>query len=206
MKNGFFIAVEGIDGSGKSTFIKALGAELSKANIANLVTKQPGATPLGHLLREIIMKKEVPINSQAEFLMFAADRSQQVEDIIKPALDKGEIVLCDRTGDSSLVYQGYVRGLNTDMISTVNSWVMQGVTPSLTFYVQLDVQTAFDRVFKRQEELTQFEKEKEGFMQKVKDGFEDLYKNNQNVVYLDGNLSTDTLVQQAFEKIKQLYE
>src|SRR5438067_1616217 len=109
---GMLITIEGIDGSGKSTLAKNLYQHLIANDVDALLTREPGATPLGKALRTILQEKNVAVCDQAEYLLFAADRAQHFKDTIIPALAKGTVVISDRMADSSLVYQGYGRGLN----------------------------------------------------------------------------------------------
>ncbi|OGB97587.1 dTMP kinase [candidate division TM6 bacterium RIFCSPHIGHO2_12_FULL_36_22] len=203
VKNGLLISVEGIDGCGKSTFIKNLQRKLQEHNVDHIITKEPGGSPLGKLLRQIILTKEVPLCSKSEYLLFAADRAQHIEQIIKPALIDNKVIVSDRMGDSSIVYQGYARGLDIDMIKTINAWATNGTVPDIIFYLNIDVPTAFKRIYERKEELTSFEREHEDFMYKVKKGFDELFNNKDNVVKLDAHQTPDTLAQQAIEVILQ---
>ncbi len=175
LNRGVLIAVEGIDGSGKSSLVKNLSALLEKAGLPVRTTREPGATPLGKQLRTLVQEKSVAICPEAEFLLFAADRAQHMHEIVLPALAQNKIVISDRMKDSSLVYQGYGRGLDRTFINTVNSWTMQNREPDLTLYVNVDIQTASERIKKRNEKLTSFEKEHAQFIQKLIDGFNDLY-------------------------------
>ncbi|HJM69050.1 MAG TPA: dTMP kinase [Candidatus Babeliales bacterium] len=201
--NGLLISVEGIDGCGKSTFLKNLQQKLEEHGIQPVVTKEPGGSPLGKLLRQIILKKEVPLCSKSEFLLFASDRAQHTEQIVEPALKDNKVVISDRMGDSSIVYQGYARGLDIDMIKTINAWATGGRTADIVFYLDIDVPTAFKRVYERNEELTSFEREHEDFMYKVKKGFDELFSKRDNVVKIDAHQTPDTIAQQAVDVILQ---
>lgn len=197
LKRGILIAIEGIDGSGKSSLTKHLVSELQSKNYPAILTKEPGATALGQQLRAFVQEKKVPICPKAEFLLFATDRAQHFEEIIIPNLATGTIIVSDRMADSSLVYQGYGRGLDKQTIAAVNTWAMNGIKPDITIYVKVSLETAAARVTKRNVALTSFEKEKQDFIQKLIDGFDILYQNKKDVIIIDGNESLEEVTQQA---------
>jgi len=202
---GILIVVEGIDGSGKSTLAKNLSAALSAQGAQVVLTKEPGATPLGVQLRTILQNQPYPLCSKAEFLLFAADRAQHFYEVVLPSLAQNKMVISDRMADSSLVYQGYGRGLEKDMINAVNAWAMDYRVPTITFYVQVPYELARERIMQRNE-LTVFEKEHALFTQKLIDGFKDLAHNNKNGVLLEGACSEQQLTSQAVEKIVQFIQ
>ena len=148
------------------------------------------------------MNKTEPITPKAEFLLFAADRAQHMAAIIEPALAENKIVISDRMADSSLVYQGYARGLNQNTIETVNTWAMNDHKPDLTLYVDVSVDTGFERITARKEDLTAFEQQR-SFMQQVQEGFEDLYKNRENVIRIDGEQEPATVCAQGLAAVLQ---
>lgn len=197
LSNGILIVIEGIDGSGKTTLMHNLKTLLTAANVPVCITKEPGDSKLGKQLRTLLQEKPVPVTAKAEYLLFAADRAQHVEEVIKPALSRGDIVLCDRMSDSSVVYQGYGRGLSIDMIKSINSWALDGITPALTFYVRIPHDVAFARL-KARGKLSSFEKEAETFTSKLIDGFEELYAAQKNVITLDGTCTPEVLAQEAY--------
>lgn len=202
LQRGILIAIEGIDGSGKSTLARNLAAKLQEKNIPTVLTKEPGDSKLGALVRAIVQKQDVPVCPKAEFLLFAADRAQHFAELIKPKLQEKQIIISDRMADSSIVYQGFGRGLSIDMIKNVNTWVMDGINPDLVFYLRISPEQALKRLQTRAE-LTAFEAE-QAFMRKVLAGFEELYKNRNDVILLDGTESPETLVDQALNKIYEL--
>ncbi len=195
LEKGILISIEGIDGSGKSTFAKNYYQLLLKKNLPVVMTKEPGATTLGLKLREILQKKEFPVNNVAEFLLFAADRAQHFNDFIIPNLNAKKIIISDRMADSSLAYQGYARGLDLQRIKEINSWAMNEIKPDYIFYLKVDIDVAFERIHKRNETLTDFEKK--DFLKKVADGFEEIFKDKKNVITLDANKSEENILKQA---------
>lgn len=210
---GKFITIEGIDGCGKSTLAKNLAEKLPaalKIGAAIVLTKEPGGSELGKSLRKILQEQKEPVCDKSEYLLFAADRAQHFKQIIQPALLSSKIVISDRWGDSSVAYQGYGRGLDVEMIKAINTWATRsdffsaGLKPDLIFYIRIDAQTAFDRIKKRNLELTAFEKEKIEFWGCVANGYEELFKNNKNVVVLDGKMGQDELLKQAMAQCRDL--
>lgn len=200
-QKGLLIALEGIDGAGKSLLAKNLLTSLEKQKIDVLLTKQPGGTVLGKKLRAILHEEKEHVSDLAEFLLFAADRAQHFEQIIIPALKKGKIIISDRLNDSSLAYQGYGRDLDKEKIKTVNSWAMQNIEPDLVFYIEIDAKTAHERIFKRNITLTSFEKEKAEFWEKTIDGYNQIFKNRKNVYYLDGTKTPEEIKEETLKII-----
>jgi len=201
-QRGILIAIEGIDGSGKSTLAKNLFHALQLQGRPALLTKEPGDSKLGAMIRTIVQKQDVPVCPKAEFLLFAADRAQHFAELIEPQLAEGKVIISDRMADSSIVYQGFGRGLSIDMIKTVNTWVMNGKNPDLVFYLRISPEVAMQRLQTRAE-LTAFETQ-QAFTQKILAGFEELYKDRENVIILDGTESPEMLVEQALASVIEL--
>lgn len=201
-QKGILIAIEGIDGSGKSTLAKNLFAHLEKKHTV-LLTKEPGGSTLGKTIRGIVQQQEMLICPKAEYLLFAADRAQHFQEVIIPALTKGVIVISDRMGDSSVVYQGYARGLDIDMIKSINIWAMQNRTPDITIFVQINPELAYQRLIKRKETLTTFERENETFMKKVDEGFRALYQNRNDVILINGADDEETVLKNTLSALTQ---
>ncbi len=199
--HGLLVNIEGIDGSGKSTLIHNVHALLTATEQEVILTKEPGGTELGIELKKILQQKDEPIGAMTEFLLFATDRAQHFEQIVMPALVADKIVISDRMADSSLAYQGYGRGVDTDMITLINAWAMRNIAPDITIYVMLDPETAFTRFTERGSDLSSFEKEKKEFWQRVISGYETIFAKRKNVIQLDGTLAPDTIAQQACEAI-----
>ncbi len=191
--------LEGIDGSGKSTLMERLSHALSLKGHKIIVTKEPGGTPFGKEIRQLVQHGKHTLSPHAEFLLFAADRAQHIQTVVQPALERGELVLSDRMADSSMAYQGYGRGLDKNMIATINNWAMAGVEPDLILYINIDWQIAWERIHKRGEVLTRFEQEKKDFFERVAQGFDVIFAGRQNVVTLDGALDQQTLFEQALK-------
>lgn len=200
LKKGILIAVEGIDGSGKSSLVQNLNKLLESKLAPTLVTKEPGGSQLGTQLRTILQEQTVPIEAKAEFLLFAADRAQHFAEVIMPALAQNSLILSDRLCDSSVVYQGYGRGLDIATIQAINTWAMNGIKPDLTLYVRIAPNTALQRLIDRGK-LSVFDQAPLEFFEKLVEGFEHLYQNTNNVIILDGNLPQNELAQKAHNEI-----
>lgn len=201
LTRGLLITIEGIDGSGKSTLTKNLFSRLQRENYELILTKEPGGSALGKQLRNLLQTQPVPITPIAEYLLFAADRAQHFNEVIIPNLKLGKIIISDRMADSSIVYQGYGRGIDIEKIIMVNKWVMQNVQPDITFYVRITPQEAVERLQRRNTTPTAFEKEEEEFSKKLVLGFDEIFKKRPDVTILNGTLSPEELTQYAYEKI-----
>jgi dTMP kinase len=200
-RNGFLICVEGIDGSGKSLFARSLAQQLTTEGYATLLTREPGGTPLGERIRELLFDKKTPPCPKAEYLLFAASRAQHCHELIAPALAQGTVVISDRMADSSLVYQGYVRGLSVDIIRSVNSWAMNNLTPPITFYLKIDAHTAFKRITQRTTTRCDFE-DSLAPLEKAIEGFDTVFSHNPTVITLDASQSPDTVLTQGIQALR----
>lgn len=191
LNKGALIAIEGIDGAGKSTLAQAVFAALIQRGFDVILTKEPGGTELGKEIRTIVQAQTTPISAKAQYLLFAADRAQHFDELIIPALEQNKLIISDRLADSSLAYQGYGQGLDLNIIKKNNEWAMNGKKPNLTIFVNIPVETALERCNKRGA-LSAYEKKE--FLHKVKKGFETLYYQNRNdVIEGDGTDSPEEL-------------
>jgi dTMP kinase len=177
---GRLITLEGIEGAGKSSHMQFIAEELQQAGKDVLLTREPGGTVLGEGIRELLLKK----NKQAMFketellLMFAA-RAQHVQQVILPAISEGKMVICDRFTDSSYAYQGGGRGISTEKIRQLESWVLSGFKPDLTLLLDLSVETGLSRARARGE-ADRFEIETVNFFQNARDTFLQIAKDERN--------------------------
>jgi dTMP kinase len=169
---GVFITFEGLDGCGKSTQMDLLAEALRERGYVVLVTREPGGTPLGEAVRDLLLDpRHHGMSARAEALLYAAARAHLVEQVIRPALADGQIVLCDRYVDSSLAYQGYGRGLGTDDIVMLNVWATDGLFPDLTLFLDLDDSVRSTRLAAVPDRL---EAEDEEFHRRVGAGYREL--------------------------------
>jgi len=203
LKRGILIAIEGVDGSGKSTLARSVRNSLAKENFSVILTYEPGDTEIGKGVRKVLQEKTVPVCDITEFLLFAADRAQHFNDIVIPGITNKSIVISDRIADSSVVYQGYGRGLDIEMIRTINRWAMQNITPDITFYIKISLKDALERLKKRKGRPTSFEKEKDTFKKKLIKGFDTIFKDRPDVIILDGTQPADMLHKIAYANIKR---
>lgn len=174
---GKFITLEGPEGSGKSTQAKMMIRRLAELGIEAMYTREPGGTALGEEIRNILQHDqagEAPCE-RAELLLFEASRNQLVEKVIRPALEKGTWVICDRFMDSTTAYQGYGRGLPVDEVKSIHHFTINGMEPDLTLLLDLEVETGFERIAQRFLELGEsadrFEQEERSFHERVRQGY-----------------------------------
>ena len=172
-KKGYFITFEGIDGCGKTTQIELLDNWLKSLGKKTLLTLEPGGSDLGKNLRQILLHYDKPVAKNAEMFLYLADRAQHVNNVISPALNQGEIVLCDRYTDSTLAYQGYAREGDVNELNMLNEIATNNLKIDLTIVFDIDVQTAQMRLGKTKDRL---EKEGVDFHTKVKNGYLELEK------------------------------
>ena len=171
---GKFITFEGIDGSGKSTQLRMLTSELLVRGLSVLPTCEPGGTPLGRRLREAFLETEENVAPLAELLLFAADRAQHVNFLVKPALEEGKIVISDRYADATVAYQGAGRGFSENTVSQIIEFATGGLKPDLTLFFDLPIEQALLRTNSRRdagERKNRMDKETAGFYERVRGAY-----------------------------------
>ena len=191
--SGLFLTFEGPEGAGKSTQLARLVARLEAEGIAHIVTREPGGTPLGTRVRDVLLDPALTIDPLPEFLLYSASRAQLVANVIRPALDRGEVVVCDRYADSSLAYQGAGRGLDTTLLSSITAAATGGLTPDLTVLLDLDPVVGLERAARRGQpdrlELADLE-----FHRRVRQGFLELaLRSPGRFLVLDATLDQETI-------------
>lgn len=204
IKNGFLISVEGVDGSGKSSFCSLLEKKLS-SQFSVLLTKEPGGTFLGKSLRNLLLHTTEQWDSKSEFLLFAADRAQHFSELVLPALANNQIVISDRMGDSSLVYQGYVKKLPLELLQKINAWVMQNKMPDITFLLDVDEETVHTRMALRNIPDDVFEKNKAEILLRI-EGFRALFAQKENGYVLNATHSCEDLVNEALDHLHSIFD
>jgi dTMP kinase len=148
-----FITFEGIEGCGKSTQVKLAGRYLKKQRIPFITTEEPGGTPIGRRVREMLLNNApydgAKMHGETELLLFFAARAQHVREVIRPSLREGKVVLCDRFSDATIAYQGFGRGLNIDLIRLINDFSSDGLKPDFTLLFDLPVEIGLKRAMER---------------------------------------------------------
>ena len=175
---GLFVTIEGVEGTGKSTLTSRLIQDLQALNLPSIATREPGGSSIGTTVRSLLLNSTpgLPaLNERAEALLFAADRAQHVAELIKPSVEDGKIVVCDRFLDSSAAYQGVGRGLGAKTIRDISVWASQDFLPDITFLVDLDPLVGIKR--KSADEVNRMELEPIEFHQKIREAFLGFSKN-----------------------------
>ncbi len=167
-ERGRFVSFEGGEGSGKSTQAAALAARLEAAGRSAVRLREPGGTPLGEALRDLLLHNGSEITPEAELLLFLAARAELVRRLVRPALDAGKLVICDRFSDSTLAYQGYGRGLDLAAIRPLDAWATGGLVPDLTLLLDLPIEAGRAR---RTGVADAFERQEAAFHERVRQGY-----------------------------------
>lgn len=214
--NGKLIVFEGVEGGGKTTQIQLLQNWLlekgqsipfssKSTDLEVIVTREPGGTKLGKALRGLLLDADVSgesIQERAELLLYAADRAQHIEALIKPHLSRGAIVLCDRFTDSTIAYQGYGRGLDVELIQQLNHIATGGLKSDLILWLDIDVEIGLARA-KNRGKPDRMEQADIEFHRRVKQGYQELAKGNPLIVRIDANLTMEKVQQQIQEIMKR---
>jgi dTMP kinase len=199
-----FITFEGGEGCGKSSQSRLLFRKLNKLAIPVILTHEPGVTDLGKkVTRFLKWSKNIAISPAAELLLFNASRAQLVTEVIKPQLDKGTVVICDRFADSTVAYQGYGRGLDLKIVESVNKIGMQGIIPKITILLDIPVEKGLGR--KKGRKPDRFEKETISFHRRVREGYLKLAKDEpERWLVLDGMQSKTDITGIIWQKVSKL--
>jgi dTMP kinase len=224
-----FITFEGIEGCGKTTQIHHLTAYLQRSQRPHLVTREPGGTPAGEQIRQILLSSpNTPLEPMVELLLFVAARAQHLQEVIRPALQAGKTVICDRFTDATLAYQGFGRGLDLEWIEEIQNRVMGSIKPDLTFLLDLPVEEGLRRARSRVEKnkvgrskklavdngqmefrlhLThvdqdRLERKSLDFHRRVRDGYLGLAQRDpQRIIVLDGMKDEEVLHQEILDRL-----
>lgn len=203
---GLFIVFEGIDGSGKTTQLQKTLAFLENRGRRVVVTREPGGTALGAKIRSLLLDvNHRGMDSLCELMLYAADRSNHVAEIIAPALSRGDVVLCDRYTLSTLAYQGYGRGLPLDTIASLNRMATHGCVPDLTLILDVDPYLSRDRIAQHRREPDRLEQEKLEFFERVRHGYlTEAEKEPERYAVIDGAREPEAVfhsIQKALETL-----
>lgn len=185
MNRGLFIVLEGVEGAGKSTQARALSAWLAERGVVHAVAREPGGTPVGEAIRGIVLDKgQLQMPSETELLLIVAARAAFVREVVRPALDRGEVVLADRFESSTMAYQGYGRGLDLDDIHRINRFATGGLRPDLLLILDLAVETGMSRK-KGAGAGDRIEREGLAFLSRVREGYRQLATSEEKAVLVD---------------------
>lgn len=198
MKKGLFITFEGADGCGKTTQINLLKNYLENQGYQVVLTREPGAKGLGEKVREILLNYEGAVSDRCESFLFLADRAQNIDIIVNPAVNEGKIVLCDRHIDSTVAYQGYGRGLDIDRIKMLNNIATNGRKPDLTIVFDIDVEISMQRVGKNKDRMESAGIE---FHNRVREGYLKIAKEEPERIKVVNSIQT---VNDVFEEVKKI--
>ena len=208
--NGLFITFEGGEGCGKSTQIAALKARLEAMGKTVVQTREPGGTALGESVRNLLQYDDAGqgMSPEAELLLFAASRAQHVRELVAPAIAEGQIVLCDRFLDSTTVYQGVARAIDSKKVDTINQFAIGDTMPDLTILIDLPPEIGLARVHARSDgKLDRMENEAIEFFQAVRQGYLDLAKSEpKRFLVLDGSQSVEELETQIWQKVEATFK
>ena len=205
MKKPIFISLEGIEGSGKTTQMEKVASFLEERGLDVVITREPGGTEIGYEIRKILLNAQHgKMADMTELLLFLADRAQHIEEIIRPALQAGKTVLCDRYYDATVAYQSASRGIDEGLIAQLHQTLFQNLLPDVTFLFDLDPKVGLERAWSRihanqDEKEARFEKERETFHENVRAGYLKLAQRDPDrFVILDAAMPEETV----FEEIK----
>lgn len=203
MMQGLFITFEGPDGCGKTTQMKLLAEYFEKKGKEVVLTREPGGKGLGEKVREILLNYDGEVSDRCESFLFLADRAQNIDIIVNPAVKEGKIVLCDRHIDSTVAYQGYGRGLNIDRINMLNNLATNGKKPDLTLVFDVDVETSMKRVGKEKDRM---ESAGIDFHNKVRKGYLELAKQEpKRIKVLDATKSIEEIHKDVINILAEVF-
>ena len=205
--NGKLIVFEGPDGSGKTTILKKVNQKLSKQGYKLMLVREPGGTEISEKIREIIIDNDnVNMSAKTESLLFAASRAQLIDEKIRPGLENGKIILCDRFVLSSLTYQGVGRGLGIEEVKAINDFATDNIRPDLTIFFNIDYKTALVR--KRENfSADRLENEDFNFHKKIFDAYLNIaQKYNRDIKQVDATRSIEKVSSDVLNLIKNLLE
>jgi dTMP kinase len=194
-----FVSFEGLDGCGKTTQARLLAEALTAEGVDVVLTREPGGTPLGEQVRELVLHGD-HVAPWAEVALYAASRAQHVVQVIRPALERGATVVCDRYLDTSVAYQGAGRGLGVDFVLDLNLRVVEGLLPDATVLVEIDPETALARVGEKRDRI---ERADAAFWPLVVEAYRDLAARfPERYVVVDGRLPVEELAEEIRDRVR----
>ncbi|MBU1145583.1 MAG: dTMP kinase [Firmicutes bacterium] len=204
---GIFISFEGTEGSGKTSVIKQVEKYFTAKGYHVLVTREPGGIRISEMIRDILLdKSHIEMDPKTEALLFAASRRQHLVEKILPSLERGELILCDRYIDSSLIYQGVARNLGIEEVFTINKFAIDSNMPDRTIFVDVRPEVGLKRVFKTpNREVNRLDLEEVEFHKKIYQGYIDLMKRFPNrIKRIDGEKSIEEVAKLAIQSIEEI--
>lgn len=207
-RRGIFITFEGVEGCGKSTQATRLAAHLRERGYAVMLTREPGGTPLGEKIRDILLDLgQSGMLPEAELFLYMASRAEHVALVIEPALEREEIVIADRFGDASVAYQGGGRGLGSALVESLNQVATRGVKPDVTILLDLDPECGLDRLSRRGGGKDRIESEESSFHERVRDAYlAAAERDPARFSVIDGSATQDAVFASILARIEQLIE
>lgn len=199
-KKGYFITFEGADGCGKTTQSKLVQKYLEDRGYNTVWTREPGSIGLGQKIRELLLHYDGDVAPRCEAFLFLADRSQNIENLVKPAIQQGKIVICDRHTDSTIAYQGYGRGENIEQLEYLNNLATGGMKPDLTFVFDVSTDVAMTRVGSEKDRMESAGIE---FHKKVRNGYLEIAKQETDRVKV---INANNSIEQVFEDTKRILD
>lgn len=209
LNKSYFITFEGGDGSGKTTLIDKVLENLSLRGFKVIKTREPGGTKLSEEVRTLVLKNtDYEVSPYAELCLYLAARAQHIKEVIRPSLDQGKIVLCDRFNDSTIAYQGYGRNLDVDKVESFCAFVTENLKPDLTFYLNIDPKVAIKRAKKPIDNLQKgydrIENEKISFHEKIREAFLTLSeKEPDRFIIIDASKTKEEVLKTALEALEK---
>ncbi len=205
MAKGIFITFEGVDGSGKTTVSKAVYEKLKNSGIDCIYTREPGGIEIAEKIRDIILNPEhTMMDAKTEALLYAASRRQHLVEKVLPAIEKGQVVICDRFVDSSIVYQGFARKIGMDEVREINEFAIEGYYPNKTIFLDLDEKTGLKRIESRAFK-DRLDQESLDFHQLVSEGYNYIKENNKDrLIFVDASNTLEVVINDAYNKVKEI--
>jgi len=198
MEKGLFITFEGADGCGKTTQLNLLKDYLISKGFDVVITREPGGKGLGEKVRKILLNYDGVVSDRCESFLFLADRAQNIDIIVNPAVEQGKIVLCDRHTDSTVAYQGYGRGLDITEINMLNNLATHNKKPDLTLVFDVDIETSMQRVGQNKDRMESAGKE---FFNRVRNGYLELAKQEPQRIKV---INSTKSIEEVFENVKEI--
>ena len=205
---GLFFTFEGIDGCGKSTQIGRAHSYLLQKGLNCILTREPGGTSIGEKIRELLLSCEYgEMSNGAELLLYLAARAQHINEKILPALEKGQIVLCDRFQEATFAYQGFGRGYDLEMLECINGFATSQLNPTHTFVFDISVESAFKRMKKMKKPADRLEQSSRDFYEKIRQGYTVLAKKHaERISFINGEQSIDEIAAAVRKQIDAYFK